>query len=624
MSFTIWLTGISGAGKSTLATALAETLSTRGLNVEVLDGDGVRTLIGGTLGFDRQSRIANTLSLGLAARLLNRHGVVAIVAAISPYAEARQRARGMISRFVEVHCDCPPELAAEKDVKGLYARAGRGEIAQFTAVSDPYEAPEAPEARTYAHRETVQDSLERVLSALRGQGLLPGARTEAPPADRTGPASKPPVVCIFNHIPKCGGTTLTKFLMRGFANSHMVRHEGDTVRVLTELNQNPPVEDTLIAGHFVWGMHEGLRFAHALRRITMLREPFSLFKSYYAYHHKRYNTPMPVGEYLLLHYEVNPLCQHLGGGDLDLAKRRLKHEYTAFGVMERYEASVALFAKTLSIPMYAFDVANASNSKVLELPEAVEGYFRMRNRDDLELYRWALEEFEERTRDLRGAKPASGAEPAPRPARKVQKVSYNAALSELIALGQYERAVRVLSQSGLEDSLDGLTVLDLYHKAGDLDRYIETARRLRKANRISETHFALAWFNVDKETGLRLMQAECERVRRHRTEMHDSSVNRYLATCLCLLAEMSESYLHQDETARKLHREAMAVAPPSPRALTSYAQFLIQRGEHRQALGLLQNLTAQNANFTWLNTKMNMLAQCRTALDQPGKGVSAA
>lgn len=630
MSFTIWLTGISGAGKSTLAMALAEQLTAAGVNHEVLDGDAVRALTGGALGFDRQSRIANTLSLGLAARLLNKHGVAAIVAAISPYAEARARNRANIDRYVEVHCDCPLTLAAEKDVKGLYAKADRGEIAQFTAVSDPYEPPANPEVRTHAHREPVQDSLQRVLDTLRSLNLLPAAtpqeETQPMPKEiNSGVEEKLPVVCIFNHIPKCGGSTLTHFLRRSFPSVHNVRHDGDTVRVLTELNQSPPKEDTLIAGHFVWGMREGLAFPHILKRITMLREPYSLFKSYFSYHHKRYNTPMPVGEYLLLHYDVNPLCQHLGGGDLELAKHRLKHEYTAFGIMEHYNSSVALFAQELSIPLYAFDVVNVSNSKALELPQIVENYFRERNQDDIELYRWACEEFAERAKALRVTTPTLGTarqESAPATS-KVLHVPHNAALGELIALGQYERAVRVLSQGGLEESLDGLTVLDIYHKAGDTERYIEAARRMRKMNKISEANFAAAWFNVNKDIGLRLMHTECERIRRHRTEVHDSAVNRYLATCLYILAEMTYSHLRRPASARKLHTEALSVAPVSPRALTSYARFLMNQGEHGSAITLLQNLSSQNANFTWLSVKMEMLSVCRAALMQ-SKGVSAA
>ena len=142
--FTVWMTGLSGAGKSTIAQRLEQELLARGQEVEVLDGDVVRTHLSKGLGFSREDRDTNILRIAFVAELLTRHGVAVISAAISPFAEAREQARAMIGNFVEVHVHSSLEEVTRRDVKGLYARALRGEIAHFTGVSDPYEPPCIP------------------------------------------------------------------------------------------------------------------------------------------------------------------------------------------------------------------------------------------------------------------------------------------------------------------------------------------------------------------------------------------------------------------------------------------------------------------------------------------------
>src|SRR5450759_561354 len=171
--FTIWFTGLSGAGKSTLAGILAEELEDRGHRVELLDGDEVRTNLSSGLGFSKADRDANIRRIAYVAKLLSRNGVVAITAAISPYREIRDEARGEIRSFVEVFVDCPIEVCEERDVKGLYARARRGEIAQFTGVSDPYEPPLSPEVTVFTGRETPRESVDKILAALTEHGRLP-------------------------------------------------------------------------------------------------------------------------------------------------------------------------------------------------------------------------------------------------------------------------------------------------------------------------------------------------------------------------------------------------------------------------------------------------------------------
>lgn len=163
---TIWLTGLSGAGKTTIATALTEGLRRQGRPVEVLDGDVVRENLSKGLGFSKEDRDTNIRRIGFVADLLTRHGVVVIVAAISPYREIRDEVRAKIGRFVEVHVSCPMDELVRRDVKGLYKRALAGELANFTGVSDPYEAPLHPEVVVDTSAETPEESAATVMAAV--------------------------------------------------------------------------------------------------------------------------------------------------------------------------------------------------------------------------------------------------------------------------------------------------------------------------------------------------------------------------------------------------------------------------------------------------------------------------
>jgi adenylylsulfate kinase len=169
--FVLWLTGLSGAGKSTIANALAPSLAERGHRVEVLDGDEVRTNLCQELGFSREDRDTNIARIGYVAGKLAKHGVAVVVAAISPYRQARDEVRAGVERFVEVHVAAPVSTCAERDVKGLYAKALAGEIKNFTGVSDPYEAPFRPEITLHTERETVEESVAAVLGWLEAKGL---------------------------------------------------------------------------------------------------------------------------------------------------------------------------------------------------------------------------------------------------------------------------------------------------------------------------------------------------------------------------------------------------------------------------------------------------------------------
>lgn len=175
--FVLWFTGLSGAGKSTLTEAVAPLLRERGMAVEVLDGDVVRTHLSKGLGFSREDRDANILRIGFVANLLARNGVAVITAAISPYRETRDAVRAMVeadgSPFIEAHVAATLEECEARDVKGLYAEARAGRRPGFTGVDDPYEPPLHSELAIPTGQESLQASVDRVLEYLEKNGLAP-------------------------------------------------------------------------------------------------------------------------------------------------------------------------------------------------------------------------------------------------------------------------------------------------------------------------------------------------------------------------------------------------------------------------------------------------------------------
>ena len=171
--FTLWFTGLSGAGKSTLAERVRDLLIARGQKVEVLDGDVVRQNLSKGLGFSKEDRDINIRRIGFVCHLLTRNDVVAISAAISPYRAVRDENRVLIGRFVEVYCKCDLETLTKRDPKGLYEKALRGEIANFTGVSDPYEEPLNPEVVVDTAVEDVETSAQKIMATLVALGYLP-------------------------------------------------------------------------------------------------------------------------------------------------------------------------------------------------------------------------------------------------------------------------------------------------------------------------------------------------------------------------------------------------------------------------------------------------------------------
>jgi len=173
--FTLWFTGLPASGKSTVAKRVELELGKRGFDVENLDADEVRKNLHPKLGFSKEERGENNRRIAFLCKLLNKHNVVTIVAAISPFEEHRLQARGIVEetgRFVLVRVDCPVKVCKERDPKGLYERAERGEIKNFTGVNHPYEPPQRYEIRIDTAKDNSEKCTEQVLQGLERLGLL--------------------------------------------------------------------------------------------------------------------------------------------------------------------------------------------------------------------------------------------------------------------------------------------------------------------------------------------------------------------------------------------------------------------------------------------------------------------
>jgi len=171
--FVLWFTGLPSSGKTTLARMIEQRLLERGLKVEVLDGDDVRTNLSKGLGYSKEDRDTNIRRVGYVCKLLSRNGVVAIASCISPYREVREEVRRDVGDFVEVYVKCPLDVLKERDIKGLYKKALRGEIKGFTGVDDPYEEPDNPEVVVETDKESPEESCNKIIDTLERLGYLP-------------------------------------------------------------------------------------------------------------------------------------------------------------------------------------------------------------------------------------------------------------------------------------------------------------------------------------------------------------------------------------------------------------------------------------------------------------------
>ncbi|MFQ6617888.1 MAG: adenylyl-sulfate kinase [Fidelibacterota bacterium] len=176
--FTLWLTGLSGAGKTTVSRLLESEFSNRKLKVEVLDGDVIRTNLSRGLGYSREDREINLKRIGFVCKLLSRNNVIAIAAAITPYQNVRDFLREDIENYIEVYVSCPLEICIKRDPKGLYKKALKGEIENFTGISDPYEEPKNSDITLYTDRESPEESAKRVVDYLEDLNLIPKKERE--------------------------------------------------------------------------------------------------------------------------------------------------------------------------------------------------------------------------------------------------------------------------------------------------------------------------------------------------------------------------------------------------------------------------------------------------------------
>ncbi len=169
---TVWFTGLPCCGKTSIADKAAEILKQRGYRVERLDGDIVRQDLTSDLGFSKEDRDENIKRVTFVAKLLTRHGVIVLTTFVSPYRKRRNKSREEIDNFLEVYVKCPVDVCMERDVKGMYQKALNGEIKNFTGIDDPYEEPENPELVLETDKESVEESVQKVLHTLRESGYI--------------------------------------------------------------------------------------------------------------------------------------------------------------------------------------------------------------------------------------------------------------------------------------------------------------------------------------------------------------------------------------------------------------------------------------------------------------------
>lgn len=171
--FTVWFTGLSGSGKSTLAGLVRDQLVATGLHCEVLDSGRIRQTHNRSLGFSREEIDQAMMRIGYECKMLNRNGIVALVAAVSPYRAMRDRLRADVGRFVEVHCRCPMAVLMQRDDKALFERAQRGELTHVAGINAPYEEPFQPDVLCNTDVESAETGVAKIIATLKKRGYIP-------------------------------------------------------------------------------------------------------------------------------------------------------------------------------------------------------------------------------------------------------------------------------------------------------------------------------------------------------------------------------------------------------------------------------------------------------------------
>lgn len=175
--FCLWMTGLSASGKTTMARLVENALLARGLRVQVLDGDVIRTNLSAGLGFSRSDREINLRRMAFVAGLLVRHGIVVVVSAITPYHSIREEVRSTIDEFVEIYLNCPLAICIQRDPKGLYRKALAGEIQNFTGINDPFERPRQPDIELRTDEESPERCLHKIFTVLEARNkIAPGPK----------------------------------------------------------------------------------------------------------------------------------------------------------------------------------------------------------------------------------------------------------------------------------------------------------------------------------------------------------------------------------------------------------------------------------------------------------------
>lgn len=415
-------------------------------------------------------------------------------------------------------------------------------------------------------------------------------------------------IVIFNHIPKCGGSTLSNILHTVFPAHALVSNPGDTLRAATELDAFPD-DIVLTTGHFVWGIEEALKVKRTPLYITLLREPFSLFRSFCTYQVKRYNTTVSLEEYLRTSYMHNPLCEFLGAGDGELAKRRLE-EYAAFGILEEFGLSLALFAERLGFTAREYETRNVSNSQGVRVDASIEKEFRKHNAMDSDLYAWAAERFRRETRKT-VAVTALTREGAPREVKR-QHVPYLAEATRHIAEGRHRQALDLIEENNVQ--LDGMTLADLYKQAGDMAGYKRSLLSQWKGRYIPATDMAFGLMPLHPRAPERILRREIARYRELPRSAGDSRHSRYLVECHRCLGVVRQLQGRPHAEIVEAFEAGLDINRKIPNIAVNYARYLIQQGMHRRAMRVLAETPTHIMSLAARGDYYSLLGECHSRL----------